>query len=269
MREKNTFDIQKKIILFLFLGFLFCGLMLSSIHCNGICVDNTKFCAIIKDFAPLNVQPALEDCPTSLIICDGEQIVLFWKAEAALTSTVHLTGPGGESYEYSIIEGQATVTPRTSGFWWIKFTGKDCTFNKSIWVRVIKGEEIHTIMANGNSDIGFFCDINPKSVSKKLIVKKIRSVKCAGISEYWENWSCKKTDWNNSSSTSFNITKVDGSANCTSLAGHWRFDPMALSQGGNFTYQTKTVCFDTIITCGPCNGTSSDIYPTSTPTPWR
>ena len=92
-------------------GFLFCGLMLSSIHCNGICVDNTKFCAIIKDFAPLTVQPALEDCPTSLIICDGEQIVLFWKAEAALTSTIHLTGPGGESYEYSIIEGQATVTP--------------------------------------------------------------------------------------------------------------------------------------------------------------
>lgn len=172
MRDKNAFDIQKKIILFIILGFFFCGLMLSSIHCNGICVDNTKFCAIIKDFAPLTVQPALEDCPTSLIICDGEQIVLFWKAEAALTSTVHLTGPGGESYEYSIIEGQATVTPRTSGFWWIKFTGKDCTFNKSIWVRVIKGEEIHTIMANGNSDIGFFVISILKVFLKNSLSKK-------------------------------------------------------------------------------------------------
>lgn len=119
MRDKNAFDIQKKIILFIILGFFFCGLMLSSIHCNGICVDNTKFCAIIKDFAPLTVQPALEDCPTSLIICDGEQIVLFWKAEAALTSTIHLTGPGGESYEILIYRRSSDSDSQDFGFLWI------------------------------------------------------------------------------------------------------------------------------------------------------
>ncbi len=229
------------------------------------CVDNTRFCAIIKELAPSSVQPALEDCPTSLIICDGEQIELYWQADATTTDNVHITGPGGETFDFPIAEGHATVTPQTTGDWKVEFQG-DCTFKKSIFVRVIKGEEPYTIVANGNVDIGFFCDINPKSVSSKLIVGRIRSAQCAGAAQYWENWSCKKTTWNGSNPIFFNITKHDGSANCTPLAGRWRFDPSGL--GGTFHYTENTACFQVTITCGPCGTAPSDIYPSPTPTPW-
>ena len=183
------------------------------------CTDDTRFCAIIKELAPSAVQPALEDCPTSLTICDGDQIELYWKADASITSNVHITGPGGESFDFQISEEHVTVTPQTSGDWKAKFTGGGCTFNKSINVRVIKGEEPFTIVANGNIDIGFFCDINPKSVSRNLIVTAIRSAQCAGVSEYWEKWGCKKSNWDGSEPIYFNITRVDGSANLTPLAG--------------------------------------------------
>ncbi len=270
MKKNRNHLKREKIILFTILILAIGGLMLGANDCTGTigvsCVDNTKFCAIIKEFAPSSVQPALEDCPTSLTICDGEQIELYWQADATWTSNVHITGPGGESYDFPISEGHATVTPRTSGDWKVEFTGNDCTFKKSIKVRVIKGEEPYTIVANGNTDIGFFCDVNPKSVSSKLIIKEIWSVHCAGVAEYWENWSCKKTNWNGSNPIFFNITINDGSANCTPLAGRWRFDPSGL--GGTFNYTAQSACFQATITCGPCNGTTSDIFPPPTTTPW-
>lgn len=221
MRRKRKF--QNQVIFYIVLGLSISILMAIMTCCEGTigvsCTDNTKFCAIIKELAPSAVQPALEDCPTSLIICDGDQIELYWKADASLTSNVHITGPGGESFDFPISEGHATVTPRTSGDWKVEFKGSDCTFNKSINVRVIKGEEPYTIVANGNIDIGFFCDINPKSVSRTLIVAAIRSAQCAGVSEYWEKWGCKKSNWDGSKPIYFNITKDNGSANFTSLAG--------------------------------------------------
>ncbi|NMC59591.1 MAG: hypothetical protein GYA51_09455, partial [Candidatus Methanofastidiosa archaeon] len=165
MKRNWNNPMSKKIILFTILGLTIGSLMLSTINCNGVCVDKTKFCAIVKELAPSNVQPAFEDCPTSLIICDGEQVELYWQADPSMTNDVHITGPGGESYDFFLTEGHATITPRTSGFWNIELTRGNCKFTKSIWVRVIKGEELHTIVANGNSDIGFFCHINPKSVS--------------------------------------------------------------------------------------------------------
>ncbi|NLJ39761.1 MAG: hypothetical protein GX432_13520, partial [Candidatus Atribacteria bacterium] len=54
----------------------------------------------------------------------------------------------------------------------------------------------------------------------------------------------------------------DGSANFTSLAGRWRFDPSGL--GGTYTYSANSACFLATIRCE-----KSDIYPTPTPTPWR
>ena len=272
MSVNRSFPNRKKLILFTILGLLIGGLMLGADDCTGTigvsCVDNTKFCAIIKELAPASVQPALEDCPTSLTICDGEQIELYWQADATVTTNVHITGPGGEIYDFPISEGHATVTPRTSGDWKVEFTGHDCKFTKSISIRVIKGEEPYTIVANGNIDIGFFCDINPKSVSSHLIVQKIRSAQCAGIPEYWENWSCKKTNWNGSNPTFFNITRNDSSTNCAQLAGRWRFDPTGL--GGTFTYSAKTACFQATITCGPCTYSGTfppDIFPSPTPHP--
>lgn len=263
MRRKRKF--QNQVIFYIVLGLSISILMAIMTCCEGTigvsCTDNTKFCAIIKELAPSAVQPALEDCPTSLIICDGDQIELYWKADASLTSNVHITGPGGESFDFPISEGHATVTPRTSGDWKVEFKGSDCTFNKSINVRVIKGEEAYTIIANGNIDIGFFCDINPKSVSRTLIVAAIRSAQCTGVSEYWEKWGCKKSNWDGSKPIYFNITKDDGSANFTSLAGRWRFDPSGL--GGTYTYSAKSACFLATIRCE-----KSDIYPTPTPTPW-
>jgi len=255
---------RSKIFLFAILSLFIGGLMLIVAGCPGeidpCSIDNTKFCAVIKEYAPASVQAGLEDCHNNLTICDGEEIVLFWKADASLTSNVHVIGPGGEVFDFPISEGYATVMPHVSGEWKVTFSGK-CTFTKSITVRVIKGPEPYTIVANGNIDIGFFCDINPKSVSKNLVVEAIRSAQCAGASQYWENWNCKKTNWDGSYPIFFNITERDGSANNTHLPGRWRFDPVGL--GGTFSYSEKSACFIATIRCE-----KTDIYPPPTPTPW-
>jgi hypothetical protein len=260
---------KNNIILFAILSLFVGGLMLMVSGCPGeidpCAVNNTKFCAIVKELAPSSVQPALEDCQTLLTICDGKEIELYWQADASLTSNVHITGPGGEVYDFPISEGHATVTPHVSGKWEAVFSGK-CRFTKSINVRVIKGPEPYTIVANGNIDVGFVCNINPKAVDKDLIIIAIRSAQCAGVSEYWENWSCKKTNWDGSYPTFFNITKNDGSANNTHLSGYWRFDPSGL--GGTFTYSGKSACFQATICCEPCDLSPTDIYPSPTPTPW-
>lgn len=268
MKEKKSNLSLKGVVLLVILLLLIGGLVAGSDDCTGkigfTCVDNTQFCAIIKALAPASVQPALEDCPTSLIICDGEEIELYWKADATVTDNVHVTGPGGEDYDFPIAEGHATVKPHVSGNWKVEFTGAQCNFTKTVSVRVVRGEESYVLLARGNIDTGFFCDINPKSVSNKLIVKKIRSARCTGTTEYWENWSCKKTQWDGSNPLFFNITKVDGSANCTPLTGRWRFDPTGL--GGTFTYSEKETCFQATITCGSCAQTP---VPPPLPTPGR
>jgi hypothetical protein len=260
---------KNNIILFAILSLFVGGLMLIIAGCPGeidpCSIDNTKFCAVIKEYAPASVQAGLEDCYNNFIICDGEEIVLFWQADASLTSNVHVTGSGGETFDFPIAEGFATVVPHVSGEWKVTFSGK-CTFTKTINVRVIKGPEPYTIVAIGNIVIGFFCDINPKSVSKNLVVTAIRSAQCAGVTQYWENWSCKKTNWDGSYPTFFNITKNDGSANNTHLSGHWRFDPSGL--GGTFTYSGESACFQATICCEPFDLSPTDIYPPPTSTPW-
>ncbi|MDD3714476.1 MAG: hypothetical protein PHU16_06390 [Atribacterota bacterium] len=169
---------RSKIFLFAILSLFIGGLMLIVAGCPGeidpCSIDNTKFCAVIKEYAPASVQAGLEDCHNNLTICDGEEIVLFWKADASLTSNVHVIGPGGEVFDFPISEGHATVTPHVSGKWEAVFSGK-CRFTKSINVRVIKGPEPYTIVANGNIDVGFVCNINPKAVDKDLIIIAIRS----------------------------------------------------------------------------------------------
>ncbi len=169
---------KNNIILFAILSLFVGGLTLMVSGCPGeidpCAVNNTKFCAIVKELAPSSVQPALEDCQTLLTICDGKEIELYWQADASLTSNVHITGPGGEVYDFPISEGHATVTPHVSGKWEAVFSGK-CRFTKSINVRVIKGPEPYTIVANGNIDVGFVCNINPKAVDKDLIIIAIRS----------------------------------------------------------------------------------------------
>jgi len=152
------------------------------------------------------------------------------------------------------------MTPHVSGEWKVEFSGK-CTFHKSITVRVIKGEEPWSMVAKGNVDIGFFSDINPKSVSKNLIVTAIRSSKCADNEKYCANWSCTKANWDGSNGTGFNVSDEDSSTNNTHLPGHWEFHPLGLS--GNITYPEKTACFILTIRCE-----KFDIYPTPTPTPW-
>ena len=270
MKCRSNDSSRKNIILLIILGLAVGGLMVMTVSCaEGVkCTDiKTMFCAIIKELAPASVQPALEDCPTSLIICEGEEIVLYWQGDATLTSNVSITGPAGEVYDFPISEGFATVTPVISGEWKITFTGEHCRISKSISIRVIKGPEPYTIVANGNIDTGFFCDINPKSVSKKVIVLSIRSTQCGGASGfYWENWSGKKTEWNGSNPIFLNITKDDGSANNTQLAGHWSFYPTGM--GGTSSYTEKSACFRVTICCEPCNQSPTDIYPTPTPTPW-
>lgn len=268
MKKSNL--TRKRILIYTVLGLAIAGLIVINISCaEGVkCTDiETKFCAIIKELAPASVQPALEDCPTSLTICAGEEIVLFWKGDSQLTSNVSVSGPAGEVYDFPISEGFATVTPVISGEWKVTFTGKHCRISKSISVRIIKGPEPYTIVANGNIDTGFFCDINPKSVSKKLIVQTIRSNQCAGAGGfYWENWNCTKTDWDDSNPIFLKITKKDEPANDTSLAGHWSFDPTGM--GGSSSYIVKSACFLATIACKGYNETPTDIYPTPTPLPF-
>jgi hypothetical protein len=68
---------QNQVVLYIVLGLSISILIAIMTCCEGTigtsCTDNTKFCAIIKELAPSAVQPALEDCPTSLTICDGEK----------------------------------------------------------------------------------------------------------------------------------------------------------------------------------------------------
>lgn len=261
---------RKRMLLFVVLGLALTGLVVMTVSCaeGAKCTDIvTSFCAIVKELAPSSVQPALEDCPTSLTICEGEEIVLYWQGDAQLTSNVSVSGPAGEVYDFPISEGFATVTPVISGEWKVTFTGEHCRISKSISVRIIKGPEPYTIVANGNIDTGFFCDINPKSVSSKLIVLMIRSIQCAGVGGfYWENWSCTKSNWNGSNPIFLKITKENEPAKNTSLTGHWSFDPSGM--GGSSSYIVKSACFLATIACEGYDYMPTDIYPSPTPPPF-
>ena len=81
---------RSKIFLFAILSLFISGFMLMVSGCPGeidpCSIDNTKFCAVIKEYAPASVQAGLEDCHNNLAICDGREIELYWQADASLTS---------------------------------------------------------------------------------------------------------------------------------------------------------------------------------------
>jgi len=99
MKIKWNYTVRKKIVLFAILGLAIGGVILVTVGCPGTidpcAVDNTKFCAVLKECASASVQAGLEDCHNELTICDGEQIELYWTADTAVTSNVKITGPGG------------------------------------------------------------------------------------------------------------------------------------------------------------------------------
>lgn len=269
MKGNRNNPTRKKIVLITILGLAIGGLMLVTFCCTGdvTCEDirNTKFCAIVKEFAPASVQAALEYCQTELTICEGEQVVLFWRADSKHTDSVHISGPGGLSYDFPLAEGYATVTPTVSGEWKITFIG-DCRFYEFIQIEVIRGPTPKTIIATGNIDIGFTCNIHPNSVDPDLVVLSIRAGHCEDIEGFfWENWSCTKSDWDGSNQIFFNITTEEGSANLTQFAGRWHFYPTDV---GGFSSNNATACFPVTVECKNSDDIPTDIYPTPTPTPW-